>query len=73
MSNRDMEVGNMELSHIHEPKVLGSSNEKPIDPDQIMTEALIQYTLLEAAYTMKLIDPSAKELRDQTNYLLGIA
>ena len=66
-------ITDMELSHIHEPKVLGSSNEKPIDPDQIMTEALIQYTLLEAAYTMKLIDPSAKELRDQTNYLLGIA
>lgn len=65
-------IEEMELAQMHEPKILGSSEMDRIDPNQIMTEAVLQYTLLEAAYTMKLINPTVMQIKQQSDYLLGI-
>lgn len=62
-------IEDITLSSVHEPKVMGSTN---IDTDSVLTESTIQYTLLEAAHTMKLIDPTEKEIKEQSDYLLGI-
>ena len=37
-----------------------------------MSEALIQYTLLEAAHTMKLILPTKGQVKQQSDYLLNL-
>ena len=52
-----------------EPDTIGST-EPIIDPDTVMSEALVQYTLLETAYTMKLIDVTQKTVMEQVDYLL---
>lgn len=62
-------IEDITLSSVHEPKVMGSTN---IDTDSVLTESTIQYTLLEAAHTMRLIDPSEKQIKEQSDYLLGI-
>lgn len=62
-------IEDITLSSVHEPKVMGSSN---IDTDSVLTESTIQYTLLETAHTMKLINPTEKEIKEQSDYLLGI-
>lgn len=61
----------VEMSTIHDPKVIGSSEDYVMDKDSIMTEAVLQYTLLETAYTMKLINPTATEVREQCERLLA--
>jgi hypothetical protein len=58
-------------SDFNEPQIYASTDPGVIDKDRILTESLIQYGLLETAYTMKLIDPSTKEVREQINYLIG--
>jgi hypothetical protein len=54
-----------------EPSVLGST-EPIIDPDSVMTEALVQYALLETAASIKLISPTKKQVMEQVQYLLRI-
>lgn len=64
-------IEDIALDATHEPKALGSTS---IDPyEDVMTESVLQYTLLEAANTMRLITPTAKQIQEQSNYLLGIA
>ena len=62
-------IEDITLSSVHEPKVMGSTN---IDTDSVLTESTIQYTLLEAAHTMRLINPTEKQIKEQSDYLLGI-
>ena len=61
----------IEKSETHEPTVLGSSAPM-VDYDKVLTESLIQYTLLECASTIKLIDVTPEMIRQQSDYLLGI-
>lgn len=56
---------------ISKPIVIGSSGNS-IDKERVLTEAVMQYGLLETAHTMKLINPSVKEIRQQADYLMGI-
>ncbi len=55
----------------HEPQSIGSTD-PIIDPSSVMSEALIQYTLLEAAHTMKLITVSKAQVKQQADYLLNL-
>jgi hypothetical protein len=55
----------------HEPQSIGSTD-PIIDPSSVMSEALIQYTLLEAAHTMKLILPTKGQVKQQSDYLLNL-
>lgn len=73
LKDNSSDIENAEQAMIHEPKILGSNiNPHHMDRDQIMTEAVMQYTLLETAYTMHLIDPSMQTIKEQSDYLLKI-
>lgn len=41
-----------------------------LDKDFILSEALLQYTLFETAYTMKLIDVNSAMIQQQSNFLM---
>ena len=61
----------IEKAETHEPAVLGSSAPM-VDYDKVLTESLVQYTLLECAHTIKLINVTPEMVRQQSDYLLGI-
>jgi hypothetical protein len=61
----------IEKAETHEPEVLGSSAPM-VDYDKVLTESLVQYTLLECAHTIKLINVTPEMVRQQSDYLLGI-
>ena len=58
----------LELAAVHDPSVIGDTKQR-IDPDKVMCESLVQYTLFETANTMRLIDVTKKMIAEQTNYL----
>ena len=58
----------IENSIPHDPTPLGGTK-AIIDPDKIMTEALVQYTLFETANTIRLIDVTESMIAQQVKYL----
>jgi hypothetical protein len=61
----------LEKANTHEPEVYGGTA-PVIDHDKILTESLVQYTLLESANTMRLIDVTPEMVRQQSDYLLRL-
>lgn len=61
----------LEKANTHEPEVYGGTA-PVIDHDKILTESLVQYTLLESANTMRLIDVTPEMVQQQSDYLLRL-
>lgn len=63
-----------DLKHVDELRVANkqplAGNEVRIDSEDVLAEALIQYTMLETAMTIKLITPSSDEVRAVANWNL---
>ena len=68
LQNGDDTINTLETAPISDPNVIGSS-EHVIDHAALLTEAVIQYGLLETAYTMKLIDVTPAMVKEQCDYL----
>ena len=54
---------------VSEPEGLGY-NTGDINGDRIMTEAVLQYALFETAYTLKMINPTMTQIKEQAEWLL---
>lgn len=73
LQNGDDSIHTLQTSDISDPYINGDSESNciSIDTHSILTESIIQYGLLETAYTMKLIDVTPATVREQANYLLN--
>lgn len=69
LQNGDDSINTLEQAPISEPNVIGTDK---IDTGSILTEAVIQYGLLETAYTMKLINVTPSMVKEQADYLMAI-
>ena len=69
LQNGDDSINTLEQAPISEPNVIGSDK---IDTGAIITESVIQYGLLETAYTMKLINVTPAMVKEQADYLMSI-
>ena len=57
-------------STLSEPETYATTDPGMIDKDRILTEALVQYGLFETAYTMRLINPTQNQIKEQSEFLL---
>lgn len=68
LQNGDDTITTLETAPVSDPTVIGSS-ENIIDKAALLTESIIQYGLLETAWTMKLINVTPAIVKEQCDYL----